>query len=41
MTVTECTNLTQDQASPNPGMDKRGSHEVVPLTKELLATDSS
>lgn len=33
--VTANTNPTQDQASPNPSMDERGSCEVSPLAKEL------
>ena len=41
MPVTVCTNPTQDQASPNPSMDERGSHDVLPLAKELWASDSA
>lgn len=33
--MTANTNPTQDQASPNPSMDERGSCEVSPLAKEL------
>lgn len=37
--VTECTRLTQNQASPNPRMDEVEVHNVPVLGEDLLATD--
>lgn len=40
LVYSSCDDLpVQDQASPNPGIDRLDNLQVLPLTEELLKTD--